>query len=266
MLEGCRKLVVRGEAKAVPNPAEALRYDAVFSLYGSLYEALRPSFHKLADLRRRLDGEKLPPKSVFSVEFERFGRVVEGVNTAKITELLKQVNTPTDAVTYVPSEPILETEDLMADLQNRVFGGLKIQIGYCNGHNRVLNCLENHRNNELNVTGTDALFKLAPMTAIKDGIIDTSAVETFFAPAGTAVLFYETTLHYAPCHVDGQEVFRVAVVLPKDTNTERPAGVQRCGEAGCLTHNNKWLYAHKDSPEGKAGLTTGVLVGENIKL
>ena len=38
------------------------------------------------------------------------------------------------------------------------------------------------------------------------------------------------------------------------------------GEAGCLTHNNKWLYAHKDSSEGKSGVTTGRLIGENIVL
>lgn len=29
-------------------------------------------------------------------------------------------------------------------------------------------------------------------------------------------------LHYAPCHVDGAEGFRVAVVLPRGTNTEKP--------------------------------------------
>lgn len=265
--EGCDKLVVQGEASASPEASAVKTYDAIYELYQSLYPALRPSFAKLAVLRRKLDGEKLPRyKSVFSPEFERFGKVIPGVDTAKVTELLSKVNCPKDAVTYVASEPVLETPELMADLQNRVFGGLPVQIGYCNGHNRVLNCLEYHRNSELNITGTDAVFMLAPATAIKDGIVDSQAVEIFFAPKGTAVLFYETTLHYAPCHADDAETFRVCVVLPKGTNTDRPEGVGKEGESGMLTNNNKWLLAHKDSPEYKSGISTGLVTGKNICL
>ena len=265
--DGCDKLVVKGEAEAVTDVNKALQYDAVYDLYQSLYPALRPSFAKLASLREKLDGSVHPKyKSVFSTEFERFGKVIPNVDTDEVTKLLAKVNCPQDAVTYVPSEPVLETPELMADIQNRVFGGLPVQIGYCNGHNRVLNCLEYHRNSELNITGTDAIFMLAPLTAIKDGIVDSSAVEIFFAPKGTAVLFYETTLHYAPCHADDADTFRVCVVLPKGTNTEKPAGLGKDGETGMLTCNNKWLLAHKDSPEYKARLSTGLLVGKNISL
>ena len=139
-------------------------------------------------------------------------------------------------------------------------------MGYCSGHNRVLNCLEYHRNSELNITGTDAIFMVAPITAIKDGIVDTNSVEIFFAPKGTAVLFYETSLHYAPCHADDGDVFRVCVVLPKNTNTQRPVLPKECAESRMLTHNNKWLMAHSASPEAKLGITTGVVVGTNLKL
>ena len=139
-------------------------------------------------------------------------------------------------------------------------------MGYCSGHNRVLNCLEYHRNSELNITGTDAIFMVAPITAIKDGIVDTNSVEIFFAPKGTAVLFYETSLHYAPCHAGDGDVFRVCVVLPKNTNTQRPVLPKECAESRMLTHNNKWLMAHSASPEAKLGITTGVVVGTNLKL
>lgn len=265
--DGCSKFVSRGEDKAIPCDSETKRYDAIFALYGSLYPALRPSFAKLATLRKQLDGESVPKyKSVFSVEFERFGKVISGVDTQKVCELLEKVNCPSDAVAYVPSEPILEIPELKEDLQNRVFGGLEIEMGYCSGHNRVLNCLEYHRNSELNITGTDAIFMVAPITAIKDGIVDTNSVEIFFAPKGTAVLFYETSLHYAPCHADDGDVFRVCVVLPKNTNTQRPVLPKECAESRMLTHNNKWLMAHSASPEAKLGITTGVVVGTNLKL
>lgn len=262
-------LVKQGSDKAEPNCAEVERYNDIYTLYQSLYPTMRPAFHKLATLRNKLDGEKVEKyKSVFSVEFERFGKVIPAVDTDKVTKILEDLPCPKDAVTYVASEPKLETEDLMNDLQNRVFGGLKVQIGYCSGHNRKLNAIEYHRNCEVNITGTDALFMLAPITAIKDGIMDTQAVETFYCPKGTAVQFYETALHYAPCHSDDGEVFRVAVVLPKDTNTAKIENVDARGDAenGLVTANNKWLLAHKDSYEGKNHISTGILVGENITL
>lgn len=273
--EGCDKLVVKGEAEANPNEAEVKRYDAIYELYQSLYPALRGSFAKLAALRTKLDEEpaacadrqeccRYP--SVFSTEFERFGKVIEGVDADKIAALLEKCECPENAVAYVPSETILETEDLMADLQNRVFGGQPIEIGYCSGHNRVLNCLEYHRNSELNVCGTDAVFMLAPLTAVKDGIVDSQAVETFYAPKGTAILFYETTLHYAPCSTKDGKVFRVCVVLPKGTNTVKPELTDGTLESAMLTAENKWLLAHRDSPEAKAGLSKGRVLGVNLSL
>ena len=262
-------LVKAGADLAQPQASESARYDEIYTLYQSLYPTLRPAFHKLATLRNHLEGEQtVKYPSVFSVEFERFGKVIPAIDTAKVSSLLETLPCPTDAVTYVPSEPVLETAELMQDVQQRVFGGLKVQIGYCSGHNRKLNAIEYHRNCEVNITGTDALFMVAPLTAIKDGIMDTQAVETFYCPKGTAVLFYETTLHYAPCHSDDGNVFRVAVVLPKDTNTQKPEGVDAKGDAelGYLTANNKWLLAHKDSPEGRNHISTGILVGTNIEL
>ena len=47
-------------------------------------------------------------------------------------------------------------------------------------------------------------------------------MEYFFVPAGTAVELYATTLHYAPCSVDGKE-FRCGVVLPRGTNEKLSA-------------------------------------------
>lgn len=265
------KLVVKGQDESAPVAAEVARYDEIYNLYQSLYPTMRPAFHKLAALRQKLDGEKSDKyPSVFSVEFERFGKVIPNVDSAKLSSILAELPCPKDAVTYVASEPKLETPDLMRDLQERVFGGLKVQIGYCSGHNRTLNALEYHRNAEINVPATDVLFMLAPITAIKDGILDTQAVETFFCPKGTAVQFYETALHYAPCHADGVDEFRVAVILPKDTNTQKPEFTEqelsRDEEVRYITANNKWLFAHPDSPEGKGGITAGVLVGKNIVL
>lgn len=264
--EGCSKLVKASENKSEPNKVNADKYDDIYKLYSFLYPTMRPAFAKLAALRDRLDGTStLKYKGVDDVEFERYGKVIDDIPTDKIVSLLEK--TPlTDGTDYVASSEILETEDLVDVFENQVFGGLPIQIGFCNGHNKALNALEYHRNAELNVAANDALLMVAPMTAVHDGIIDTNDVEIFHMKKGQAVQFYETTLHYAPCVAEGEDHFRMCVVLPRGTNTQRPEGLRHEGESGYLTHNNKWLFAHKDSNEAKAKISKGRLIGENIVL
>lgn len=262
--EGCKKLVKLSAQSSQEDKVASAKYDEVYKLYSFLYPTMRPAFAKLATLRDKLDGcETEKYKLVTDIEFERYGKVIDDIPASKIVELLE--TTPlTEGTDYVASSSILETEEMLPIMQNQVFGGLKVQIGFCNGHNKALNALEYHRNAELNVAANDALLMVAPMTSVHDGIIDTNDVEIFKVKKGQAVLFYETTLHYAPCVAPGEEHFRMAVVLPKDTNTNKPENVPSSGESGCLTHNNKWLYAHKDSNEGKSGVTTGRLIGENL--
>ena len=76
---------------------------------------------------------------------------------------------------------------------------------------------------------------------------------------------YATTLHYAPCHVDAAKGFRVLVALPKGTNTAKPAIKNDGGDDPQLWARNKWLLAHPDSAEAKAGAYIG-LVGENVHI
>ena len=172
---------------------------------------------------------------------------------------------PADCTIYVPSDPALEALAAYRLLSDHLFGGMPVQIGYCNGHNRKLNCLEYHRNSELNITDDGVVFLVAPLWKVRGGRIDTGEVEAFAAPAKTAVLLYETTLHYAPLTAPGGEGFRVAVVLPRGTNTERPAAGPQLCEDRLLYARNKWLIAHPDSDEAKNGAFAG-LTGDNITI
>jgi hypothetical protein len=89
-------------------------------------------------------------------------------------------------------------------------------------------------------------------------------VKAFRVPASVAVEVYATSLHYAPCQVS-DEGFRVAVILPKGTNTAKPDYVAKNEEDKWMTARNKWLLAHKDSDEARSGAHVG-LVGENIDI
>ena len=93
---------------------------------------------------------------------------------------------------------------------------------------------------------------------------ETSKVECFFVPAGTAVELYATTLHFAPCGIDGEE-FRCGVALPRGTNEALKNPIAKEGEDRLLFAVNKWLIAHEESGLDKDGAFIG-LKGENLTL
>lgn len=185
-------------------------------------------------------------QKVTEESFKKYGKVL---NDFDFSELLKEMNTtpvPEDVI-YVPSEERLEALDVAKELKNRMYGGLPIQIGYCNGHNKTLNALEYHRCSEVDVAVDDIILLLGCQQDIEeDFTYDTSCVEAFYVPAGTAVELYATTLHYAPCSVEGNG-FRCVIVLPKDTNTEITFSTSGKGEDKLMTAKNKWLIAHEDA-------------------
>ena len=144
-----------------------------------------------------------------------------------------------------------------------IFG--PVQLGMCWGRNTKLNCLEYHRDSEFNVGTHDFILLLAKQDEIVDGMLDTAKVRAFRVPAGVLVEVYATTLHYAPCHTDEAEGFRVAVALPRGTNEARPVLTPLNAEDDRLWAKNKWLLAHPDSGEAGQGAWVG-LIGENINI
>ena len=203
--------------------------------------------------------------SVSDPAFKPYGKVLTGFDTAALIAAMKTVPMPEGGTAYEPSIPALEESGIFDAMQNRAYGGMPIQIGMCWGYNTKLNCLEYHRDSEVNVGETDFVLLLAKEDEIEDGKLDTAKVKAFRAPAGTLVEVYATTLHYAPCHVDPAKGFRVLVALPKGTNTAKPAIKNDGGDDPQLWACNKWLLAHPDSAEAKAGAYVG-LVGENIHI
>lgn len=203
-------------------------------------------------------------QSVFSSRFSEYGRVLTSLDVTELLQVLRDTTEkPQDGVVYVPSHAPLETLPVCTALQDRIFGGMPIQIGYCNGTNTKLGCLEYHRDSEINITAGEMVFLLAREQDIQNGQLSTRRVEAFRAPAGAVVELYATTLHYAPCDGKRGEGFRVAIVLPRGTNLEAPAlPTPKSGEDALLWARNKWLLAHADSQEASQGAFVG-LIGEN---
>ena len=184
--------------------------------------------------------------SVNDPEFKPYGRVVTGLEAAKAEILQALATTPLlEATDYVAEEPILQGLPAMVEVSEHLFGGMPVQLGWCNGHNTKLNCLEYHRDSEFNLGTEDFILLLAKMDDITDGKLD--------------------TVHYAPCHVDPAKGFRVLVALPQGTNTAKPEIKADGGDDAQLWACNKWLLAHVESSEAAAGAYVG-LEGVNIDI
>lgn len=190
-------------------------------------------------------------KSVNDPAFRKYGRVVNNVDVTELAEAMKSTPMP-DGVVYEPGNEALEALPVAKKISEVLYGEMPIQIGYCNGHNTKLNALEYHRSSEINVAATDAVLMLGLLQDVeKDFTYDTSKIEAFLVPAGMAVEVYATTLHYAPCGVDGKG-FQVAIVLPRGTNYPLKTEHTRTAEGitdneDCLiTATNKWLIGHAE--------------------
>ena len=55
-----------------------------------------------------------------------------------------------------------------------VYGGMPVQLGWCNGHNTKLNCLEYHRCSEFNLGTEDFVLILGDQREIENGSFDTA--------------------------------------------------------------------------------------------
>lgn len=204
-------------------------------------------------------------KSVSDPSFKKYGRVIEGYNLSDVMLAMEKTPCPTDVV-YVPSVESLESLVIKASIKNEIFGGLPIEIGYCNGNNYDLNAVEYHRSSEINIAATDLILMLGCQQDIDDDFkYDTSKIEMFKIPKGTMIEVYATTLHYAPCNAN-EEGFRCVVILPKDTNTDIDFKINKeLFDNKLLFAKNKWLIGHKDAGLEKDGAFIG-LVGENLSL
>ena len=202
-------------------------------------------------------------RKVTDPAFKAYGRIITGYDFSGLLKAMEQTPLPEDVI-YIPSLPEMEALPAAKELENGIYGQMPIQIGCCNGHNKKLNAVEYHRDSEVDIAVDDLILILGKQQDIEeDHTYDTSRMEAFLVPAGTAVEVDATTLHYAPCHVK-DEGFRCVIVLPRDTNLDMEPVEVKDPEDRLLFARNKWLIGH-----AQGGLPEGAFIGlkgENLSV
>lgn len=220
--------------------------------------------------------------------FCSYGRILTGYDFTEALRIMERFPVPAEGNTYVASVPEL-TELSVSTLLSLVFyGGMPIQVGYCNGNTGKLNALEYHKSSEIDIAVTDLVLLLSDLRRISDNTLSSEDVEAFYVPAGTACELYGTTLHFAPCRLSDSG-FKSIIVLPKGTNEPLAAqpDVNRASsasfsaaassavpvkpaectdkEACLLWMRNKWLISHPEGGPAQKGAYVGIL-GKNIEI
>ena len=206
---------------------------------------------------------KLNILPVSDPSFRNYGQVLTGYDVKELLETLDRVTPCPDGVEYVPEQPELQALAIEKEFRLNAYGGMPVPVGWCNGHNTKMNCLEYHRDSELNVGTEDFILLLAKREDLdENGVLDAEKVAAYSVPAGVLVEVYATTLHYAPCSAKKGQGFKVIVVLPKGTNLAKPEITVKNAEDEILWAANKWLLAHADSAEAAQGAKV-LIRGEN---
>lgn len=209
----------------------------------------------------------IPVLDVKSSSFKSYGRVIEGYDFSELIKYMEQnTDIPEEGNVYYPSIKEMEEMSIFKKVQEGLYGGMDIQIGYCNGKNSTYNGFEYHKGSEINIAVSDFILVLGHVWDVNDNTYNVDDAQLFFVEKGTAIEMYQSTLHLSPCKVV-DEGFRDIVILPRGTNTKLE---KKCDitnkEDKLLLQKNKWVIAHKDrEPLIKQGAYPGV-IGENKKV
>lgn len=206
----------------------------------------------------------IPVLSVKDSSFKTYGKIVEGYDFTNLIKYMDQYTfIPEEGNVYYPSIKEMEEMDISKEVQEKLYGGMDIQIGYCNGKNSTYNGFEYHKGSEINIAVSSFILVLGHSWDIKNNTYKVEDAELFFVEKGTAIEMYQTTLHLSPCKVSSSG-FKDIVILPRGTNTKLDKTYKvKNEEDKLLLLKNKWIIAHKDrEPLIKQGAYPG-LIGEN---
>ena len=209
--------------------------------------------------------KKLNPEIEFydvtDKEFAPFGRIIKTLDAKEIIEAGKKIENPESGSSYVPSCEAFESLSIAKEIEKECFGTLPTQIGYCWGHNTLMNATEWHTSSEINIAVTPLVLLLGHIWDIVDGKIDSSKFKAFYLPAGTVAEVYSTSLHFCPCEVE-ENGFGCVVALPECTNTNLTVKPQDA----LLFRKNKWIIAHIDNEVLKQKGVVAGITGTNYEI
>ncbi|MEI6579406.1 MAG: DUF4867 family protein [Eubacteriales bacterium] len=198
-----------------------------------------------------------------SENFKNFGTILPSEIFSDLFDVCKLKPIPENGNIYVASDEELESCDVLAKLSSNYYGEMPVQIGYCNGQNMLINALEYHKSEEINIAVTSFIIFVGSTTQIIENQLSTGDLTCFYVPAGSVFSLCSTSLHFSPCKVL-ESGFQSVIILPKGTNLPFIEKKEKVfPEDELLFTKNKWLIGHKESVQVRERGAFEGLFGEN---
>lgn len=194
-------------------------------------------------------------------EFKAFGTVLKNDLSAYLEYMEKNMPIPEQRVDYTAKDAGLMTlEKELHYLETEVYGQMPVEVGFCTGHNQIMDGMEWHYGCEVNVAVTDMVLFLAEYSSLErleDGKVhlDSKLVKAVYVPKGYAIALNPLVLHFTPIQVQ-EEGFSTVVALPAHTNE---ALLEKTTDL-YLKARNSWIIYHKETGRGSE------IDGINLKL
>ncbi len=187
-------------------------------------------------------------RTLHDESFHQYGRVLSVKADSWLMDYLEsKADFPDKGNVYVASSEEMEKSTFKGWVEDYIYGGLKCQIGYCNGLISHINGYEFHQCSEVFIAGRDCILALIlPHRPLWDS--EPYRIEEghlFFVPKGRVLELYPMTGHFSPIRVH-EEGYRTVIILQKGTNEAIENHKLGSDHKDLAFAKNKWLYVHED--------------------
>ncbi len=231
----------RGEGGAAgfgAGAGQSLREGSTAPLHSSI--AQDQTYQKLLGLNILLY-----PPPVDDPKFDAFGKANWELDATAFAQAAKAAfaGQMGESAVYEPQVDALKDDPLVAQIQEQVYNGEPVQVGWVYGNNPRLDTLE-YNGKPVTLVTTDPVVLFVGDKANMDTTAwkyDTGKTSAFYIPANTVVTINPEVLRSAPIRIADGTGQLTAVILPAGVGVE--AAAAGAGMDQALVAKDRWIFA-----------------------
>jgi hypothetical protein len=147
-----------------------------------------------------------------------------------------------DSAVYEPQVEALQGDPLIQQIQETIYGGEPVQVGWIYGNNDSLDYLEYNGIIVTLVTAENAVIFMGDRAALDESTwtFDAGDADAFYIPANTVVALNAEALHSAPIRVANATGQLSAVIVPEGVGLETASPGDGMDQA--LVAAGRWVF------------------------
>lgn len=194
----------------------------------------------------------LYPPPIDDPKFEPFGAAHWDLDAAAFAQTMKSAFTGQMDTTaaFEPQVDALKDDPLVAQIQEKIYNGEPVQVGWTYGKNPSLDFLEYNGKPVTLVTSEPVVLFVGDKGKLDTATwkYDTDNTSAFYIPANTVVTLNPEVLRSAPVRVADGTGQLTAIITPQGVGAE-PAS-PGSGMDQALVANDRWIFALPGIPGG----------------